>query len=187
MHPDLVKEFIAAFAAESNRERQMQEVGMEQRKRELAEAVRRLNGLIEAISDGLRSPGLQQKLEELEERKSRLETEVTNGPLPKPRLHPNMAELYRRKVSELEAALQDPALREEALGILRSLVQSVEIHPAKKGFDVSFVGDIAQMIVVAHPERKLEVGRYKSSVKVVAEERSQLYFRLATARIPYLR
>lgn len=58
------------------------------------------------------------------------------------------------------------------MGILRSLVQSVEIHPAKKGFDVSFVGDIAQMIVVAtHPERKLEVGRYKSSVKVVAEAR----------------
>lgn len=94
----------------------MQEVGMEQRKRELAEAVRRLNGLIEAISDGLRSPGLQQKLEELEERKSRLETEVTNGPLLKPRLHPNMADLYRRKVSELEAALQDPALLRCARG-----------------------------------------------------------------------
>ena len=142
-----------------------------------------MNGLIEAIADGLRSPGLQQKLEELEERKSRLETEVTNGPLPKPRLHPNMAELYRRKVSELEAALQDPALREEALGILRGLVQSVEIHPAKKGFDVSFVGDIAQMIVVAHPERKLEVGRYKSSVKVVAEERYQREFPLLCADI----
>ena len=26
------------------------------------------------------------------------------------------------------------------------------------------------MIVVAHPERKLEMGHYKSSVKVVAEE-----------------
>jgi len=170
MHPDLVKEFIAAFATETNRERQAQEIGMEQKKRELADTVRRLNGLIEAIADGLRSPSLQQKLDELEERRGKLETEVTNGPLPKPRLHPNMAELYRRKVRELEVALQDPTLREEALGILRSLVQRVEILPAGKGFDVEFVGDIAQMIVVAHPERKLEVGRYKSSVKVVAEE-----------------
>jgi hypothetical protein len=41
------------------------------------------------------------------------------------------------------------------------------------------------MIMTAHPERKLEVDRYKSSVKVVAEERSQLYFGLVTARIPY--
>jgi len=29
------------------------------------------------------------------------------------------------------------------------------------------------MIMTAHPERKLEVDRYKSSVKVVAEERYQ--------------
>jgi len=66
-------------------------------------------------------------------------------------------------------------------------LQSIEIRPAKKGFEVEFVGDIAQMIVAAHPERKLEVDRYKSSVKVVAEERSQLYFLLVTARIPTLR
>ena len=35
MHPDLVKEFIAAFTAEVNRERQAQEIGIQQRRREL--------------------------------------------------------------------------------------------------------------------------------------------------------
>jgi hypothetical protein len=46
-------------------------------------------------------------------------------------------------------------------------VQRVEMKPAGKEFDVEFVGDIAQMIMVAHSERKLEMGHYKSSVKEV--------------------
>jgi site-specific DNA recombinase len=174
MHPDLVKEFITAFTAEVNRERQAQEIGIHQRRRELLDVNRRLNGLIEAIADGLRSPGLQQKLEELETRKARLEIDLSSLPAPKPRLHPSLAELYRRKVSELEAALHDPDSREEAIQILRGLIQYVEIQRAEKGFDVEFVGDIAQMIITAHPERKLEVDRHKSSVKVVAEEGLEL-------------
>ena len=48
-------------------------------------------------------------------------------------------------------------------------------------------GEIAKTIVVAHPEQRLEMGCYKNTVKVVAEERSQLYSRLVTARIPQLR
>jgi hypothetical protein len=55
--------------------------------------------------------------------------------------------------------------------------------PAKKRFDISFVGDIAQMIVVAHPERELEVGRYESSVKVVAEESYGRYHNIELKRI----
>ena len=48
-------------------------------------------------------------------------------------------------------------------------------------------GDIAEMIVVAHPERKLEMGHCEDSVKVVAEERSQLYSQLVAVRMPTLR
>ena len=36
------------------------------RRRELADVRRKLDGLIEAIADGLRAPGLQQRLDELE-------------------------------------------------------------------------------------------------------------------------
>ena len=143
--------------------------------RELADVTKRLNGLTEAVADGLRSPGLQQKLEELETRKERLELDLSSVPAPKPRRHPNLAELYRRKVSELEAALHDPDSREEALQILQGLIQYVEMQPARKGFYVEFVGDIAQLIMTAHPARKLEVDRYKSSVKVLAEDRYPLF------------
>src|SRR5262245_47533923 len=98
MHPDPAMYFIAAFTTEVNRERQKQEIDIQQRRRELVDVTRRLNGLIEAIAEGLRSPRLQQKLEELEARKERLEVDLCSAPAPKPRLHPNLAELYRRKV-----------------------------------------------------------------------------------------
>ena len=55
-------------------------------------------------------------------------------------LHPNLAELYRRKVAELQRAVQDPSLRDEALTILRSLIDHVVITPADSGFEVDFVG-----------------------------------------------
>jgi hypothetical protein len=44
----------------------------------------------------------------------------------RPRLHPNLARLYRRKVQELEIALRDPLCRDEELEIFRSLVDHIE-------------------------------------------------------------
>jgi hypothetical protein len=41
------------------------------------------------------------KLDELESRKAALEAELAAAPSPAPRLHPNLAEIYRRKVADL--------------------------------------------------------------------------------------
>ena len=54
----------------------------------------KLSGLIDAITDGLRSDGLQQKLEQLEVRKRELEAKLMAAPDPAPRLHPNLVVLY---------------------------------------------------------------------------------------------
>lgn len=100
-----------------------------------------------------------------------LERQIFSGQGRRPRLHPNLAKLYRRKVQELEAALRDPTSRDEAMEMLRSRqVPHIEVLPAKEGFDIEFVGDIAKMIIVAHPEKRFELERFKNSVKVVAEE-----------------
>lgn len=62
------------------------------------------------------------------------------------RLHPNLADLYRQKVAELHTALADPELRGEALDIIRSLIERVELHPAEDGFRIELVGEIANMM-----------------------------------------
>ncbi len=59
MHPDLVAEFIKEFHAEVNRQRRDAELSVTLKGRELDDVRRKLDGLVEAIADGLRAPGLQ--------------------------------------------------------------------------------------------------------------------------------
>ena len=66
MAPELVEEFIRAFQKEINLQRRENDTRHEAKSRELAEVKRKLDGLIDAIADGLRAPGLQQRLDELE-------------------------------------------------------------------------------------------------------------------------
>jgi site-specific DNA recombinase len=172
MAPDLVKAFVAEFHREINRQRYETDLRTTLRRRALEEVTRKLDGLIEAIADGLRTPGLKSKLEELEQRQAELAADLEGAPAPLPRLHPNLAELYRQKVAGLQQALADPAMKSEALEILRGLIERVVLRPVNGGFEVELVGAIARMI-----EAGLRDGNKKAasleetavcSVKVVA-------------------
>ncbi len=177
MQPPLVEEFIRAFTEETNRMHAIADQSRSESRRELAEVSRRLEGLIDAIAEGLRTPGLKAKLVELEGRKALLETEIAMAPPPAPRLHPNLAELYRRKVEDLQAALSDPEIRTEAAEILRGLIEAINVRPTESGPEIELVGDIASMVRVANdegrnkkaaPEGAAVRETFASSVKVVA-------------------
>lgn len=81
MAPELVEEFVRAVQIEINLQRRKHDALREVEKRELAEVTRKLDGLIDAIADGLRAPSLQQRLDELEARRRQLEQELATGPL----------------------------------------------------------------------------------------------------------
>ncbi|MHB2170109.1 recombinase family protein [Alsobacter sp. R-9] len=177
MAPDLVAEFIAAFHAEVNASRGEAEAERRRVEKRKAEIERQLDGLITAIAEGLRSPGLQQRLDALETERRQIEATLA-APAPSPiRLHPNLADLYRKKVAALHEALQDPRTQAEALDIVRSLIEQVIVRPREGGgFEVELVGEIASMVEVAMgSERKnaardgaaLDAGS-RRSVKVVA-------------------
>ena len=168
MHPDFVAEFIREFHAEVNRQRRDAELTLGFKRRELDETWRKLDGLIEAIADGFRAPGLQAKLDELEQPKARLQSEIDGAPAPSPRLHPNLAEIYRKKVGSLQDALADPATKTEALEILRGLIERVAVTAAADGFTIELVGEIANMVRLSTGAESLEIEPYRSSVKVVA-------------------
>jgi len=180
MAPELVKEFIAEFHREVNRFSRDREVDLGLQRRELEEVNRKLAGLIEAIAEGLRAPGLQAKLDELESRKTALEAKLAAAPPPVPRLHPNLAELYRRKVADLQTALADPNTQTEALEILRGLIERVVLHPAENGFEIELIGEIAAMVDLgaqakaAAPKGSAVPEAYRRSVKVVAGVRNHL-------------
>lgn len=93
MAPELIEEFVRAVQKESNRQRREEDAISGVKRRELTEVSRKLNGLIDAIADGLRAPGLQQRLDELEARKVELEREITTEPASPVRLHPNLGQV----------------------------------------------------------------------------------------------
>ena len=140
---------------------------------------RKLSGLIDAIADGLRAPGLQQKLDELEARKASLQAQLVSAPAPAPRLHPNLAEVYRQKVSALENALHAPGDGTAALEAIRALVERVILHPATtgQGLEIELVGEIAAMIRLAQTAENGHTAAsgsdlFARSVKVVAGRRN---------------
>src|SRR5262249_28229510 len=127
MVPELVEEFVRAFHTEINRQRREDGLILETKQRELQDVKRKITGLIDAIAEGLRSPGLQQRLDELERRRVQLEEELASASVSPIRLHPNLAQVYKSKVEQLQESLSDPEIRDEALDVLRSLVERVAI------------------------------------------------------------
>ena len=181
MQPDLVKEFADAFIAETNRLRSKTESNRAAEESELKKLNRKLEGLIDAIADGFRSPGLQNQLGDLEHRKAELEQRLKEPHSPQPFLHPNLAELYRAKVADLQKALNDPATQTESVDIIRSLIDKVVIHPnAENGVEIELVGDIVKMVELGTNSNKPAVlgaglvAIRNSSVKVDAGARFEL-------------
>jgi site-specific DNA recombinase len=168
MAPEQVRAFIEEFHREVNLRRRDEEIARSTLEAELTSVKGRLDGLVDAIADGLRAPGLQRRLEELEGRKGELEGLLAASPSPPVRLHPNLAELYRERVAELHTALADAASRTEALELIRSLIDCVALHPIERGFRIELVGEIANMIKISAGAENLGSDVARASVKVVA-------------------
>jgi site-specific DNA recombinase len=168
MAPDLVAEFVDEYHREVNRQRQGAEVDRSAAQSELAAISRKLDGLIDAIADGLRAPDLQRRLDELGVRKNELEARMAGPASPPVRLHPNLAQLYRQKVAELHTTLIDPELRGEALELIRGLIERVELHATEDGFRIELIGEIANMVKLSAGAESFGTDAERASVKVVA-------------------
>src|SRR6266567_7208968 len=83
MAPDLIAEFIDEFHREVNRQRQGAEIERSAAQSELAAVTRKLDGLVDAIADGLRGPDLQRRLDELGTRRNELGARL-DAPAPPP-------------------------------------------------------------------------------------------------------
>ncbi|NBE09582.1 hypothetical protein [Paragemmobacter ruber] len=130
---------------------------------------RKLEGLYDAIADGLRSPGLKEKLLELEGRIAAIDAEL-GRPAPAPvRLNPNLSELYRRRVTELAITLADPAISRPAREVVRGLIERVSVTWEDGQAVVALDGALTALIGLAQNAKGPAVaGPYGSSVKVVA-------------------
>jgi site-specific DNA recombinase len=95
-----------------------------------------------------------------------------------PTLHPQLPAFYRRRVEALEESLRDPATAAAAAEALRSLIDSILIHPgAKRGeLTVSLRGDLAAFLHLAEAPAggllKQATSNTKTAVLLVGDGRS---------------
>ena len=176
MAPDLVAEFVRGYHQEINRLRATADLGRDELKRARDALKRKIDQMLDAITDGFRSEGLQERLAAMESQLAGLDRELAAQPAPMPVLHPNLAELYRQQVESLAETFKDPNFDTEALEILRSLIDRVSVTPAGDGFEIELTGEIAAMVELAHGANNKKAGSKgptfddlsRRSVKVVA-------------------
>jgi hypothetical protein len=74
------------------------------------------------------------EITEFETEKAVLQERLAAAPEPPEiRLHPNLPGLFREKVTALEQALADPAIKAEATEIIRGQIERIRLTPNEEG------------------------------------------------------
>jgi hypothetical protein len=91
-------------------------------------------------------------------------------------IHPNLSEVYRRKVAKLEQALAAVDTHTEAGEVLRSLIDRIELTPTGEQMQLKLCGDLATIIAFAEAKNDDgPAGKARPRLSVVAGERNHLY------------
>jgi len=154
MAPELVKEFIAEHNRDHNRTNAEREREHERRKEEAQKVERQIRAIIEAIKDGIRTPTMKDEILALEARKADLAAAIAAAPKPAPRLHPNLAEIYRQRVHNLVQELNREQIRVEATAALRALIQEIRLIPENGRLEIEIVGDLAAILALAERKKR---------------------------------
>ncbi|MEO3476018.1 recombinase family protein, partial [Roseomonas sp. CAU 1739] len=151
MRPDLVAAFCTEFIAEWNRMAAEASSGIDVRRRELKVIERKIENILEAIADGLKASGIQQKLSELEARRNELHEASAEASTAPPALHPNLAQTYAERVAELRRGI-DAGQGQDVLEAARALIDKVIVTPGDDPDDppgIELVGQLMAMLKAA--------------------------------------
>jgi len=150
MAPQLVREFIRAFQEEINQTAAKHERQFKAERRQLETIERKITSIVAAIEEGNYSRALGDRLSDLERQQETLRARQSETPPSTVRLHPRLTEIYAEKVQQLEKALNDPDIRQEAAEVLRGLIDRIELRPRSdgKGVDAILHGDLAEILLL---------------------------------------
>ncbi|MBS3025438.1 recombinase family protein [Acidiphilium multivorum] len=149
MDPALFKEFTEAFVAERNAASAQRRAHFAGAREELKRLEHRKTRIIDAIAEGMPASSMREEMIRIEARKAELTDLLARETAPEPSLHPAMAELYREAVANLHEALQDPTTKDEAFGIIRTLIEAVILVPDDGQLRVELRGALAGILRLA--------------------------------------
>ena len=167
---DLVGTFAKEFERQLTKLRKSQAdqaIGDRDRLKDVETKIERL---IDSIENGAASELLTLRIQKLEAERSELQTRVgSNGSDANVVPIGNLAAVYERRIERLIDGLSDTAIRQEAIEIIQSMIDSIVITPRESGFDIDLRGDLAGILALM--EEKTELPNTESagsSLSVVA-------------------
>ncbi len=164
---DLFAEFCQEFTREMNRLRMAARANITTMQQELVRVERGIARFIQAIKDGVPGRDVREPMLALSERKEELKRFLQEAPQPTPLLHVGMAEIYRQKVMNLRAALEQEDARPRAVEALRGLLEAIILKPEGNRLGITVQGNLAAMLTLAHNTKKaVRCGRPSAFGKV---------------------
>jgi site-specific DNA recombinase len=169
--PEVFAEFVDEYRQVLKRSQSDDAEKRESIAHQLTTVTSRIVRVVDAIADGTASPALKAKLADLETEKARLEAEqqAIKDMVRPPEIHPNLPELYKRRVADMERALTKSDLeRAAASEILRSLIEGITVYPgARRGETVIAVAGSIPAILDFADRRQGERSTNRSVAMVV--------------------
>ena len=169
LRQDLFEEFCEEFTREMNRLRMEHRAGLSAAEREIERIEARRKKLVESIMDGVPASEVKDELNANATRREELKAKLAAADAPPPLLHPEMAELYRQRVSALAQALEHPETRTQASEALRGLIDAIVLTPDQGELRIELKGNLAAMLGAAtNAKRSPETGDLSLQVQMVA-------------------
>src|SRR4029078_9301505 len=125
--------------------------------------------LIEMVMNGVAPSEVKDELNANATKREELKAVLAAADAPPPLLHPEMAGLYRQKVTALAQALEHPETRTEASEALRGLIDAIILTPTAGELKIELKGNLAAMLSAAtNAKRSPETGDLSLQVEMVA-------------------
>jgi site-specific DNA recombinase len=180
LRQDLFEEFCDEFTREMNRLRMEHRANLSTAEREIDRIEVRRKKLIEMVMDGVPPAEVKDEMIANAARREELKAKLAAADAPPPLLHPEMADLYRQKVTALAHALEHPETRTEASEALRGLIDAIVLTPNQGELQIELKGNLAAMLGAAtNAKRSPETGDLSLQVVMVAGARNPLNLEFA--------
>ena len=173
MDPEAYRTFAQSFVAEWNRLHADLSGDLDAARAELKRLSQEAERLVDSIAKGTPPELVNQRLHQIVAHTKELEQRLANTQSPAPRLLPNLADVYHRKVGELTASLarDDAAATREQL---RGLVDTIMLIPEGDDLRIEVRGELASVLRLGAEGRTSEAIDMFEQVKMVAGARFEL-------------
>ena len=170
LNHELFDEFCQEFTREMNRLRMERRASLSSGRREVERIGPRIKKLLNLmLDDGIAVDEGKTEIKALDARRKELQAQLDTADEPPPFLHPEMAELYRQKVTTLAHALEAAETRTEAREALRGLIDAITLTPEAGILRIELKGNLAAMLgATVQSKRSPETGDLSLQVSMVA-------------------